>query len=216
MNLDLTSEQLAAQDKARAFSAEYISPAAARNDREEIFPREILNSLAPTGLMTPTLPLEWGGLGLDFIGEALVFEEIGKSCSSVRTILSVHNSLCALTLLDWGTSKQKERFLPALGHGQLLGCFALTEFTAGSYATNQNLIARYEGGSWVPRAHHPSFDLPPTTLAVLRTDPGYGFKESVEVQKKLRGGRGAGEVRREFQCQVGHRGQPPSFFSRKR
>ena len=149
MNLDLTPEQLAAQGKARDFSAEYISPVAAHNDREEIFPREILNLLAPTGLMTPTLPPEWGGLGLDYIGEALVLEEIGKSCSSVRTILSVHNSLCALTILDWGTPEQKERFLPALGQGQLLGCFALTEFTAGSYATNQNLIASHEGDGWV-------------------------------------------------------------------
>ena len=95
MNLDLTKEQLTAQGKARAFAVEYISPVAARNDREEIFPREILNSLAPTGLMTPTLPPAWGGLGLDFIGEALVFKEFGKICSSVRTILSVHNSLCA-------------------------------------------------------------------------------------------------------------------------
>jgi len=179
LNLDLTQEQLAAQGKARAFAVEYISPVAARNDREEIFPREILNSLAPTGLMTPTLPPEWGGLGLDFIGEALVFEEFGKICSSVRTILSVHNSLCTLTILNWGTSKQKDRYLPALGHGQLLGCFALTEFTAGSYATNQNFIARREGGSWVlngRKAWVSSGTEADLCLLFAQTEPAIGYK----------------------------------------
>ena len=179
MNLDLTQEQLAAQGKARAFAVEYISPVAARNDREEIFPQEILNSLAPTGLMTPTLPPEWGGLGLDFIGEALVFEEFGKICSSVRTILSVHNSLCALTILNWGTSKQKDSYLPALGHGQLLGCFALTEFTAGSYATNQNFIASREGGNWVlngRKAWVSSGTEADLCLLFAQTEPAIGYK----------------------------------------
>ncbi len=179
MNLDLTQEQLAAQSKARAFAVEYISPVAARNDREEIFPREILNALAPTGLMTPTLPPEWGGLGLDFIGEALVFEEFGKICSSVRTILSVHNSLCALTILDWGTSKQKDSYLPALGHGQLLGCFALTEFTAGSYATNQNFHASRAGGNWVlngRKAWVSSGTEADLCLLFAQTEPAIGYK----------------------------------------
>jgi hypothetical protein len=179
LNLDLTQEQLTAQGKARAFAVEYISPVAARNDREEIFPRDILNSLAPTGLMTPTLPPEWGGLGLDFIGEALVFEEIGKICSSVRTILSVHNSLCALTILNWGTSKQKDSYLPALGLGQLLGCFALTEFTAGSYATNQNFIASREGGNWVlngRKAWVSSGTEADLCLLFAQTEPAIGYK----------------------------------------
>jgi alkylation response protein AidB-like acyl-CoA dehydrogenase len=179
LNLDLTQEQLAAQGKARAFAVEYISPVAARNDREEIFPREILNSLAPTGLMTPTLPPEWGGLGLDFIGEALVFEEFGKICSSVRTILSVHNSLCALTILNWGTSNQKDSYLPALGHGQLLGYFALTEFTAGSYATNQNFLARREGGNWVlngRKAWVSSGTEADLCLLFAQTEPAIGYK----------------------------------------
>ncbi len=179
MNLDLTQEQLTAQGKARAFAVEYISPVAARNDREEIFPREILNALAPTGLMTPTLPPELGGLGLDFIGEALVFEEFGKICSSVRTILSVHNSLCALTILNWGTSKQKDSYLPVLGHGQLLGCFALTEFTAGSYATNQNFIASREGGNWGlngRKAWVSSGTEADLCLLFAQTEPAIGYK----------------------------------------
>jgi butyryl-CoA dehydrogenase len=149
MNFDFSPEQTALQMKARIFAQEHIAPVAAHNDREEIFPRAILDKMAPTGLMTPTLPLELGGSGADFIGEALVFEEIGKVCSSVRTILSVHNSLCTLAIKQWGSEEQQARYLPELGHGRLLGCFALTEFTAGSEATNQNLQARLKGHEWV-------------------------------------------------------------------
>lgn len=148
MNFDLTVEQEAIREKARAFSQEHIAPIAAQNDRDEHFPSDILESLAPTGLMTPTLSHELGGLETDFIGEALVFEEIGAVDSSVRTILSVHNSLTTLTIKTWGNEAQKARYLPELGHGRLLGCFALTEFTAGSDATNQNLHAEYDGRNW--------------------------------------------------------------------
>lgn len=179
MNLDLTPTQRAAQEKARSFALEYISPVAARNDRDEIFPHDILQALAPTGLMTPTLHPKWGGLGIDFIGEALVFEEIGKICSSVRTILSVHNSLCALTILNWGSTAQKEDFLSRLGHGEILGCFALTEFTAGSYATNQNLTARGEGDSWVldgRKAWVSSGTEADICLLFAQTDPSKGFR----------------------------------------
>ena len=80
MDFDLTSEQAAIQTSARNFAQEIIAPTAARNDAEERFPHDIIEKLNPTGLLTPTLPQDDGGLGADFIGEALVFEEIGKVC----------------------------------------------------------------------------------------------------------------------------------------
>jgi butyryl-CoA dehydrogenase len=179
LDLELTQEQSQVQEKARAFAAQYIAPAAARNDREEIYPSDILKALAPTGLMAPTLPPEWGGLGTDFIGEALVFEEIGKVCASVRTILSVHNSLCALTIQSWGTEAQKAEYLPVLGHGELLGCFALTEFSAGSEATNQNLLARQEEDGWVldgRKAWVSSGTKADLCLLFAQTDPQKGYR----------------------------------------
>ncbi|MFQ5399774.1 MAG: acyl-CoA dehydrogenase family protein [Anaerolineae bacterium] len=179
MNFDLSPDQIALRDKARIFAQEHIAPAAARNDREEIFPRDILEKLAPTGLMTPTLPPELGGSGTDFIGEALVFEEIGKACSSVRTILSVHNSLCTLAIQQWGSGEQRARYLPELGHGRLLGCFALTEFTAGSEATNQNLQARQEGDEWVlngRKAWVSSGTEADLCLLFAQTDPDKGYR----------------------------------------
>jgi butyryl-CoA dehydrogenase len=179
LDFDLTPDQIAAQEKARAFAAQHIAPVAARNDREEIFPADILEKLAPTGLMTPTLPEELGGLGVDFIGEALVFEEIGKVCSSVRTILSVHNSLCTLTIRQRGSAAQKEKFLGELGHGRMLGCFALTEFSAGSEATNQNLMAKRNGQEWIlngRKAWVSSGTKADLCLLFAQTDPDRGYK----------------------------------------
>lgn len=179
MDFDLSLTQQAIREKATAFATEYIAPVAERNDREEIFPRNILNELAPTGLMAPTLLTEMGGLGADFIGEALVFEEIGKVCSSVRTILSVHNSLCALTILKWGSDAQKAAYLSKLGHGQLLGCFALTEFTAGSHATHQELLAHRQGEDWVlngRKAWVSSGTEADVCLLFAQTDPQKDYK----------------------------------------
>jgi alkylation response protein AidB-like acyl-CoA dehydrogenase len=179
MNFDLTPEQLALQERARAFSREYIDPVAARYDRDEIFPRDVLEALGPSGLMTPTLDPGLGGSGGDFIGEALVFEEIGKVCSSIRTILSVHNSLCALTIQSWGTEEQKARYLPELGHGRSLGCFALTEFSAGSEATNQSLHARRVADRWVltgQKAWVSSGSEADLCLLFAQTEPDMGYK----------------------------------------
>ncbi len=179
MNFDLTPEQLRLREKARAFSESTIAPVVARYDREEIYPQDILLALGPTGLMTPTLPPEQGGSGSDFIGEALVFEEIGKICSSVRTILSVHNSLCTLTIRQWGSEKQKSRYLSDLGKGRLLGCFALTEFSAGSEATKQTLSARQTADGWLlngRKAWVSSGTEADLCLLFAQTDPDQGYK----------------------------------------
>lgn len=179
MNFDLTPEQLSYRERARAFSESTIAPVAARYDREEIYPQDILQALGPTGLMAPTLPPEQGGLGSDFIGEALVFEEIGKICSSVRTILSVHNSLCTLTIRQWGNEEQKSRYLADLGQGRLLGCFALTEFSAGSEATRQTLSARQNADGWLlngRKAWVSSGTEADLCLLFAQTAPDQGYK----------------------------------------
>jgi hypothetical protein len=179
MNFDLTPEQLALKEEARVFSEEHIKPVAHRYDRDEIFPRDVLEALGPSGLMTPTLEPALGGSGGDFIGEALVFEEIGKECSSVRTILTVHNSLCTLSIQRWGTEEQKARYLPEMGHGRTLGCFALTEFSAGSEATKQNLSAQRVTGGWIlngRKAWVSSGSEADICLLFAQTEPEKGYK----------------------------------------
>jgi len=153
MDLDLTDEQRAVRELARKFADEYIVPVARENDVQERFPGDIIEHMGELGLLGGPVPVEYGGAGLDYIGHALVTEEIGKACSSVRTTISVQISLVELSLARWGTEEQKRRYLPALCRGKLLGCFALTEPNAGSDPAGMETTAVADGDHWVLNGH---------------------------------------------------------------
>ncbi len=149
MDFSLTQEQRMIQDAVRKFAREEILPHARDWDRQGAFPRELLTTMGRLGYLGVPIPEEYGGAGLDYISEAIVFEEVGYADSSVRTTLSVQMSLVELTILKWGTEEQKRHYLPKLCAGEWIGCFGLTEPNAGSDASNVATIARREGNDWV-------------------------------------------------------------------
>ncbi|MDH4100775.1 MAG: acyl-CoA dehydrogenase family protein, partial [Nitrospirota bacterium] len=149
MEFDLSEEQRMVKDLARKFSDEEIAPVARENDRNEHFPREIIQKMAELGLLGGPVPEEYGGGGLDYITYAMIVEEIGRGCSSVRTTISVQLSLVALTLLKWGNEEQKRKYLPALCSAKIIGCFGLTEPGAGSDPSGMATTARKVDGGWV-------------------------------------------------------------------
>lgn len=148
MHLELTDEQRAVREMARKFADEYIVPVARDNDIQERFPGDIIQKMGQLGLLGGPVPVEYGGAGLDYISHALVTEEIGKACSSVRTTISVQISLVELSLARWGTEEQKQRYLPALCSGKLIGCFGLTEPNAGSDPSSMETTAVADGDHW--------------------------------------------------------------------
>jgi butyryl-CoA dehydrogenase len=149
MYLDLTDEQRAVREMARKFADEYIIPVARDNDINERFPGDIIERMGDLGLLGGPIPVEYGGAGLDYISHALVTEEVGKACSSVRTTISVQISLVELSLASWGTEEQKRRYLPAMCSGKLIGCFGLTEPNAGSDPSGMETSAVADGDHWV-------------------------------------------------------------------
>ncbi len=149
MEFRLTDEQRAVQELARSFAREKILPYAREWDINGSFPRELLTEMGSLGLLGVPIPEQYGGAGMDYTSEAIVFEEIGYADSSVRTTLSVQMSLVELTILNWGTEEQKQQFLPKLCSGEWIGCFGLTEPNAGSDASNQQTLARRDGDEWV-------------------------------------------------------------------
>ncbi len=149
MSFDLTPEQEMIRRTAREFAENEIMPGARDRDREGRFPREIIAKLGALGFMGPTVPEEYGGMGLDFLSEAIIFEEIGRADSSIRTTLSVQISLTELPILRWGTEEQKRKYLPRLASGEWIGCFGLTEPGAGSDASNLATRAVRDGDEWV-------------------------------------------------------------------
>jgi butyryl-CoA dehydrogenase len=148
MHLELTDEQRAVREMARKFAEEYIVPVARDNDVNERFPDDIIAKMGELGLLGGPVPIEYGGAGLDHISHALVTEEIGKACSSVRTTISVQISLVELSLARWGTEEQKRRYLPAMCSGKLIGCFGLTEPNAGSDPSGMETTAVADGDQW--------------------------------------------------------------------
>lgn len=149
MDFSLTSEQKMIQDAVRKFSREKILPFARQWEREGAFPRDLLLTMGELGYLGVPIPEQYGGAGLDYISEAIVFEEVGYADSSVRTTLSVQMSLVELTILAWGTEEQRNRYLPKLCRGEWIGCFGLTEPNAGSDAGNIATTATRAGDEWV-------------------------------------------------------------------
>ncbi|MCB0161586.1 MAG: acyl-CoA dehydrogenase family protein, partial [Caldilineaceae bacterium] len=149
MDFRLNDEQRMIQDSVRKFAREKILPNARDWDRQGFFPRELLREMGQLGYLGVPVPEEYGGAGLDYISEAIVFEEIGYADSSVRTTLSVQMSLVELTILKWGTEEQKQRYLPGLCSGEIIGCFGLTEPNAGSDAGNVQTTAKRDGDDWL-------------------------------------------------------------------
>lgn len=113
MEIELTKDQLAKQNEFRVFATAEIAPYAAKNDIEEKTPPELIRKLADSGYLGSMIPKEYGGLGMDMITIGLLNEEIGRVCSSIRSLLTVHG-MVALAILRWGTKEQREYWLPKM------------------------------------------------------------------------------------------------------
>jgi hypothetical protein len=148
MNFDLTGEQELIRETARNFADREIAPRARDNDRNEHFDTELVAQMAAQGYLGAIVPEEYGGAGLDYLTYGLIVEEVGRACSSMRTVVSVQTSLVASSLLRWGTEEQKLTYLPKVCSGAWLGCFGLTEPDTGSDAANQRTRARKTDAGW--------------------------------------------------------------------
>lgn len=133
---------------ARAFVDTHIAPLANDFERAGRVPEELIGQLGAAGLWAPFLPPESGGAGMDMVTLGELHEEVGRGCSSVRSLLTVH-TMVAGTLQRWGTPEQRERWAGPLARGERLGAFCLTEPGAGSDATGISATAVDTGGGWV-------------------------------------------------------------------
>ena len=148
MQLELTPEQRAARAAARAFTAEEITPHAGRWDREEAVPGALIDKLRERGYLGSLVAAEWGGRDIDMIAYGLITEEIARGCSSVRSLLTVHDMVAHATQ-RFGTKEAKERFLPAMARGAILGALALSEPNAGSDIAAIETTAAQKDDGWV-------------------------------------------------------------------
>jgi alkylation response protein AidB-like acyl-CoA dehydrogenase len=132
MDLTLSPEQDAVRKAVKEWVDDVVAPRALQNDREERFPQEALDGLRQTGFIGLTVPEQYGGGGGDPLSYCLFIEELGRGDANVRSIVSVHLGLVAGSIDRWGTQEQKDRWLPKMATGEVLGCFGLTEPDHGS------------------------------------------------------------------------------------
>lgn len=132
----------------RAFVDEHVVPHADSWDLAGAVPEEMLDRLGAAGLWAPFLPVEDGGAGLDMVSLGALHEEVGRGCSSTRSLLTVHG-MVSWAVHRWGSPGQREQWLPALARGEQLGAFCLTEPGAGSDIQGITSTARRRGGDWV-------------------------------------------------------------------
>jgi butyryl-CoA dehydrogenase len=146
--LDLSPEQQSYRSSVTRFAHDVIAPRAGQIDESGEFPADLLHAAAGQGLLGVTIPIEWGGAGLDYVSYALAIEAIAKASATVAASLVVTNSLVAELIAHAGTGAQKERWLRALATGAVVGAFALSEPDAGTDAANQRAHAVREGGGF--------------------------------------------------------------------
>jgi len=148
---------------ARDFAAREIAPLAERIDRDDEYPRQLMRKMGEHGLLGINAPIEYGGLGLDLLSSVIVGEEIARVSLSVGLLIGVQNGLVGYPLAHFGTAAQKERFLPGLVKGELIGSYALTEPGAGSDAANVQTRAERAGDgvyringskTWISQGFH--------------------------------------------------------------
>jgi glutaryl-CoA dehydrogenase (non-decarboxylating) len=142
----------AEQVEFRTFVDREIVPEADRFDREECVPRKLVEKLVRHGYLGAALHQEYGGRAMNMITYGLLHQEVGRGCSSVRSLLTAHD-MVAHTLSRWGSKKQKGRWLPQLATGKALAAFGLTEPDVGSDAQRVQTTATRVGSSYILNGH---------------------------------------------------------------
>ena len=128
----LSPEHLLVRDAARAWVKRAVSPIIEKHAQEATFPTEIIKGLAEIGAFGPYIPENYGGAGLDQISYGLIMQEIERGDSGVRSTASVQSSLVMYPIFAYGNEAQRQKYLPKLASGEIMGCFGLTEPDHGS------------------------------------------------------------------------------------
>lgn len=128
----LSEEHKLVRDSARAWVKREVSPIIEDYAQRAEFPKQIIRGLGEIGGFGPYIPEEYGGAGLDQISYGLIMQEIERGDSGVRSTSSVQSSLVMYPIWKFGTEEQKQKYLPKLATGEMMGCFGLTEPDYGS------------------------------------------------------------------------------------
>ncbi|EGL82560.1 acyl-CoA dehydrogenase domain-containing protein [Caldalkalibacillus thermarum TA2.A1] len=149
MNFAFTEEQEMLRKMVRQFVDKEIMPYIKEWDEQGQFDPKILKRLGELNLMGVCIPEKYGGSGMDYNSLAIVCEELERGDTAFRTAVSVHTALNSMTLLQWGTEEQKQKYLVPQATGEKIGAFGLTEPNAGSDVKAMNSTAVRDGDYYI-------------------------------------------------------------------
>ncbi|MCB5410494.1 acyl-CoA dehydrogenase [Pseudogemmobacter faecipullorum] len=145
----LTEEERAIRDSARAYAQEKLQPRVIAAFREEATDPEIFREMGEMGLLGVTIPEEYGGLGASYVAYGLVAREVERVDSGYRSMMSVQSSLVMYPIYAYGSEEQRKKYLPKLASGEWIGCFGLTEPDAGSDPAGMKTVAKKTANGYV-------------------------------------------------------------------
>lgn len=128
----LTDEEKSIRDTVRDFVSNEVIPIIEKYNQDMKFPTELVPKMAELGIFGPTLPTEYGGMGVNNVAYGLIMQELERGDSGVRSFASVQSSLVMYPIYSFGSEEQKKNWLPRLAAGTAIGCFGLTEPDFGS------------------------------------------------------------------------------------
>ncbi len=145
----LTEDERMLRDAARQFAESKLQPRVTAAYRDALVEPEIFSLMGEAGLLGLTIPEEYGGLGAGYVTYGLVAREIERVDSGYRSMMSVQSSLVMYPIHAYGSDAQREKYLPGLAAGTLIGCFGLTEPDAGSDPAGMKTTAKKTDGGYV-------------------------------------------------------------------
>ena len=149
MNFNLTEEHLMIRDAARDFAQTELLPGVIDRDNKQEFPNELVKKMGELGFLGIMVDPKYGGSGMDTFSYVLIMEELSKIDASASVIVSVNNSLVCYGIEQYGSEKQKQKYLTKLATGEFIGAFCLSEPEAGSDATSQKTTALDMGDHYI-------------------------------------------------------------------
>jgi glutaryl-CoA dehydrogenase len=144
----LGDDQRMVQDSVARLVDERVLPIIREHFENHTFPRELIPELAGLGLLGSSIE-GYGCAGLDSISYGLICQELERGDSGLRSFVSVQSSLCMYPIHAYGSEEQRQKYLPGMARGELIGCFGLTEPHGGSDPANMKTHARRRGSDWV-------------------------------------------------------------------
>ena len=149
MDFSITQENSVYQAKIRDFARNEVIPVFREWERQQEMNPAFLPRMAELGVLGVCIPRRYGGQGLDYVALGLACEELERADSTLRVVMSVHAGLNSMTLLQWGTEEQKQRFLVPQARGEKYATFSLTEPQTGSDAAAITCRSERQGDMYV-------------------------------------------------------------------